>query len=1181
MKSQISPTYNHPVKRKSYLKIRMSSDVVLFHVVILLSQILVTKAVDTGGINTGGGSAYDPWANRNAPDPYADRYGDGGSGQVSPDRLKQIRDHFLYPFFDQGGGGDNIGDYQKDIRDTVPQINKQINFLLPFMGFGFNYTWLSLHGYFTFSNAPQQFPEYPLVFPIENWPRHADPSFIAPFYSRCKIGELNGNEEDEDTKKKPGVYFRLERDLYSRTDTFGVEIRERVKWDIRESMVGTDTFEPKHVIIATWKNVSFAGGIPQARRTTNTFQAVLVTDEVRSYAIFNYEWMGWTSHTEAGGDTTEGQGGTPAFVGFNAGNGTKAYEYKPYSQTTQIRDLPSTGGANGFPGRHIFRIDEKILPGVCIRDLRGSNLPLVFAPENGNMLGGTMVNLTGPCFVPGTRVTCRFNSQDSDGVVIDENRASCIMPTFTEAEGWVDFEVSLNGEAYYWKGMFYVETPSTSPQLVWFKDESYHELTPPSLQLNWDPFNLTMNEAAKVDISLWGYTEDTIEPKLIYISQLERGVTNRGMIDISPSSFDINDDGPEARSCRMGMIMINLTNPMQEVGMSNSPMIWSRPMPLGWYFNGQWQRFMGSNYVEAMCDKFIKDDREWKNFAYELPTCPCLLRQAIVDRGRYAPDFECDQDGNTECFYNKGAQHCVRTGMPNLDGAGQQCCYDLNGYLMMTSDNKWGGKPMRSHNLGVLPWNEAAKIPSLSHWLQDISPFYPCCMWQGEQSGGCQTYRFERRASQDCVGYLPPGGATVFGDPHVYTFDNRAYTFNGVGEYVLVRSNSPKVKIDVQGRFEQVLDSPYGEVHASHLTAVAARDNVSATVEVRVRAPYAQWRYRLDVLVNGRPIYFDRWPQKIQHFQGVTVYTPSNILNQSHVIMMFQSGAGVEVLENKGYMATRVYLPWTFINQTRGLMGTWNFTMDDDFYTPDGNYKDYKYDPTNQDFESYNWKDIYDQFALKWLVHDMETPEVGKSLFHHANGRSANSYHTKDFIPEFQNYPEIPQNVTWVSDELVRDFCGNSYQCKYDYATTLSREFAMFTKYYQDQFINIYEEVLKPEKIVISCGQLPIPANGRKSTFAFTPGTKVQFDCEPGYVLVGERRRWCYETGDWNWPELGDAECIPEAQYNTMQAGITAGIALAVLIPVACVVVCVIQRFTGGEDDDDSQMELRVRQDRM
>ena len=31
-------------------------------------------------------------------------------------------------------------------------------------------------------------------------------------------------------------------------------------------MVGTETFLPKHVVIATWKNVSFAGGIPQARR---------------------------------------------------------------------------------------------------------------------------------------------------------------------------------------------------------------------------------------------------------------------------------------------------------------------------------------------------------------------------------------------------------------------------------------------------------------------------------------------------------------------------------------------------------------------------------------------------------------------------------------------------------------------------------------------------------------------------------------------------------------------------------------------------------------------------------------------------------------------------------------------------------------------------------------------------
>ncbi len=29
---------------------------------------------------------------------------------------------------------------------------------------------------------------------------------------------------------------------------------------------------------------------------------------------------------------------------------------------------------------------------------------------------------------------------------------------------------------------------------------------------------------------------------------------------------------------------------------------------------------------------------------------------------------------------------------------------------MMTADNKWGGNPGRSHNLGLIPWNEAGKV---------------------------------------------------------------------------------------------------------------------------------------------------------------------------------------------------------------------------------------------------------------------------------------------------------------------------------------------------------------------------------------------------------------------------------------------------------------------------------------
>lgn len=44
---------------------------------------------------------------------------------------------------------------------------------------------------------------------------------------------------------------------------------------------------------------------------------VIATDEVYTYAIFNYDLLKWSSNTEAGGDTTTGEGGVPAYVSIN------------------------------------------------------------------------------------------------------------------------------------------------------------------------------------------------------------------------------------------------------------------------------------------------------------------------------------------------------------------------------------------------------------------------------------------------------------------------------------------------------------------------------------------------------------------------------------------------------------------------------------------------------------------------------------------------------------------------------------------------------------------------------------------------------------------------------------------------------------------------------------------------
>ncbi|CAG0917704.1 unnamed protein product [Notodromas monacha] len=190
-------------------------------------------------------------------------------------------------------------------------------------------------------------------------------------------------------------------------------------------------------------------------------------------------------------------------------------------------------------------------------------------------------------------------------------------------------------------------------------------------------------------------------------------------------------------------------------------------------------------------------------------------------------------------------------------------------------------------------------------------------------------------------------------------------------------------------------------------------------------------------------------------------------------------------------------------------------------------------------------------------VEDKDMPKIGKSLFFHEHGRSSNFFYDAEYEPESNIRPEIPTNITLSFLEIDR-FCGESYQCYFDYATTHSREFTKWSKHYQDEFVNIRKSGL--EKIT-SCGALPTPKNGRKSSFAFTVGTEVKFDCNPGFVLMGESRRWCFANGEWNWPEEGEARCIPKREYRAMQASMTAGIVLAVLIPIVVLAVCLVVRY--------------------
>lgn len=61
-----------------------------------------------------------------------------------------------------------------------------------------------MNGFLEFSDPPVHYT-YPLVFPVKDWPKKNDPSFIGIFFSKCRIGEIRQTDIDQ---RKPGVYFR-------------------------------------------------------------------------------------------------------------------------------------------------------------------------------------------------------------------------------------------------------------------------------------------------------------------------------------------------------------------------------------------------------------------------------------------------------------------------------------------------------------------------------------------------------------------------------------------------------------------------------------------------------------------------------------------------------------------------------------------------------------------------------------------------------------------------------------------------------------------------------------------------------------------------------------------------------------------------------------------------------------
>lgn len=837
--------------------------------------------------------------------------------------------------------------------------------------------------------------------------------------------------------------------------------------------------------------------------------------------------------------------------------------------------MTQLGFGNGLLGRYFFQIDEEVWPGACIdKDLDPNlpdRLPLTFFPRYGHMLGGTMVNITGPCLQPNSIISCKFENWRVDGIYRDENHATCISPPVLY-HGYVDLTVSVDDRTLF-LGRFYMQPPEVADEGVVIIGDTDRQEKPRELRFKWNPNKLpSFDPNAAITVSLWGYRETTdLYPSLTYIDVLSEGTRlSQGELSLSLDTFNQRDNR-NLLDITFGFLAINLTNPGGRGAGANqqmvSPTIWSRTMPLAWYFHPQWSYWYG-DWKYKFCSAWYEKESFSDRFATTVFRCPCTRQQALLDKGRFSPDLECNIVDRKCDTFHRGALACFRSGRPSVGGSGQKCCYDDYDELIQTSDTMYGGRPARAFIYGKHPYKMRMMIPALSTWLHDEMPFFFCCKWHAAEDNAetCQMYNYWR-TSQDCSSYQPPAVGSVYGDPHFLTFDGTNYTFNGKGEFTLTHVDTASHKLDVQARFEQVPKRMRAdpEIPATYLTAIAARDNQSSVVEFRARPGAARWRYHMYVIVDKEYVFFWDDSLRVQNFKGVTLYQPAGIQNMSHIIAMFDSGAGVEVMSTAGRMMAHVYLPATFRNSTGGLLGFYNKEHVDDLQLPTAEAGTGQVISPNAPLE-----ELHRRFGQSWrLLEGTYQRGKGASLFWHSPVTFAH-YDDVGFNPEYTMPPLLPEHLKYLEPQL-QEVCGSdSSACLYDFVVTKDPEFAKITKSHDTWARTAWYQSNRTE---IRCPALAKPLHGRKSENRYWAGTTVRFSCDDGYRLVGYENRHCRADGLWSWGE--EAQCVPTSLYRGTVAGVSLGIALPLLLIVMATVFCIIRsnrqekhHYTGEAGED-------------
>ncbi|XP_041125850.1 mucin-4-like [Polyodon spathula] len=385
---------------------------------------------------------------------------------------------------------------------------------------------------------------------------------------------------------------------------------------------------------------------------------------------------------------------------------------------------------------------------------------------------------------------------------------------------------------------------------------------------------------------------------------------------------------------------------------------------------------------KVKCLEWAELEPEVSTWASDMADCPCSLQQGRQD-GRYRT---AGTDGD----------FTVLRSVSSASRQGARCLYNKKGSFY----NGW----IERYPKKIIESRQAEDgICTTTFW---------CCK-NIEDPKFCDYYQ-TKRPRRDCSSYRAPSSGLMNGDPHIASFDDLHYTFNGLGDFILINAQDSDSSFTLQAR--TVITPNSKATNFNNFAAQYKENGTTNTVLWTLKGTDS-----VDVTVNNTLI------SEFTILDSGEFYEADEILLErsrgNTISATFSAILSIKVTASFSMLNAVINLPSKYKDKTEGLLGKWNDDQSDDLKKRNGDI----IPPSSTESEIYT-------FGLTW--------DAGQeSLFPSKNKSVQNKTADTSFKPVFLEDLKILEGYA-----KAKETCGNDLSCIFDGMSTGNLTIGLATK---------------------------------------------------------------------------------------------------------------------------------------